>query len=325
MDSVVYYKQMTSDKPGAIAIFHLYGGEALLSSRVDVLLRAEGGGAPGRSLSCGELRYGWLYPAHGGEAVDEVMLAKPAAGMRVLMTHGGVVVTRAVAAAFRVGGCVELTSRAAERDDPLDDPVVSHCLTEAQAAAALRWRAGGAEPPPGLMRTHRVVLAGPPNAGKSSLLNQLCRYDRAFVHPEAGATRDVVDELVEIGGYAVWLGDLPGFSEDLTATDSLVGEAWRRAALRLGRSEMVWFVADSSLPWEGETAEAAAAVAAILAAQDLPPRVLVVANKADLPPGWDGEPWRRVFPRAEAVRVSSLPQGDATDVLAACVATLWGL
>lgn len=314
---------MTSGESGAIAIFHLYGDEALLSSRMDVLFRGKGGAASGRSVSRGELRYGWLYPPDGSEAVDEVMLAKPVEGMRVVMTHGGMVITTAVGNTFRECGCIELADGTAHPIDALDDPILSHCLTEAQAAAVLRWRAGGPEPKQSLLATHRVVLAGAPNAGKSCVLNHLCRYDRAFVHPEAGATRDVVDELVEVGGYTVWIGDLPGFSHAITARDSLAGDAWRRAAGRLIQSEMIWFVVDSSVPWEGESAEAAAAVASILAAQEHPPKVLVIANKADLPPGWNGTPWQDIFPHAEAVRVSSLPQGDANDVLAAHAAILW--
>ncbi len=314
---------MTSNEPGAIAIFHLYGDEAGLSSRVDSLLCSKSGATPGRSLCCGELGYGWLFPPDTAEPVDEVMLGKPADRMRVLMTHGGVVVTRAVAQLFHKCGFIELPDDNTAASDRLDDPIVSHCLTEAQAAAVLRWRNGGTEPSPGLLTTHRVVLAGAPNAGKSSFLNALCNYDRAFVHPEAGATRDVVDELVEVGGYVVWIGDMPGFTASDTLQDDLAGEAWRRAAVRLGQSEMIWFVVDSSRPWEGESAKAAAAVAAVLKTLEQPPRVLVVANKADLPQGFDGEPWRAVFPHAETLRVSSLPQGDARDVLAAHAAKLW--
>ena len=55
-----------------------------------------------------------------------------------------------------------------------------------------------------------VVLAGPPNAGKSSLLNALLGADRAIVSDEAGTTRDAIEEWVEIGGWPVRLVDTAG-------------------------------------------------------------------------------------------------------------------
>ena len=59
----------------------------------------------------------------------------------------------------------------------------------------------------------RVVIAGPTNAGKSTLFNMLLGYGRAIVHEEPGTTRDLVSELVWIRGHEVLLIDSAGFRE----------------------------------------------------------------------------------------------------------------
>lgn len=319
----MFYMKMTSEKTGPLSIFHLYGDEVALVRVVDAQVERKGKPMT-NPLVLNELRYGWLSPGPGMAAVDEVMLAKPAEGMRVLMTHGGTSVASAVRRLFAGVGIADAAASPesfaqAEHSDFLFDTVASGCLTEAQAGAVLAWRAGGGKPPEGLLATHRVVLAGAPNAGKSSLLNALSGYERAFVHAEAGATRDVVDELADVGGYAVWIGDLPGYSSH-TIGDGVEDEAWRRAAERLRLCETVWFVADGSLPWAGE----AASVVASALPSSFRPGVVVVVNKSDLPSAWHGEPWRETFPESRMVRLCSLPDGNAGEVMAELADELWG-
>ena len=59
----------------------------------------------------------------------------------------------------------------------------------------------------------RVVLAGPPNAGKSSLLNALARRDAAIVSEEAGTTRDVIEVRLDLDGLPVIVSDTAGIRE----------------------------------------------------------------------------------------------------------------
>ncbi|MEM7417435.1 MAG: tRNA uridine-5-carboxymethylaminomethyl(34) synthesis GTPase MnmE [Gemmatimonadota bacterium] len=73
-----------------------------------------------------------------------------------------------------------------------------------------------------------VVLAGPPNAGKSSLFNALLGEDRAIVTPEAGTTRDALEAEVQLGGYPFRLVDTAGLREETGTIERLGIEVAQR-------------------------------------------------------------------------------------------------
>jgi tRNA modification GTPase len=87
----------------------------------------------------------------------------------------------------------------------------------------------------------RVALAGPPNVGKSSLLNALARSDLAIVSDEPGTTRDVREVALDLGGRLVILVDMAG----LRVTESRAeAEGVRRAEVEIARADLVlWLVA----------------------------------------------------------------------------------
>ncbi|XP_074834453.1 5-taurinomethyluridine-[tRNA] synthase subunit GTPB3, mitochondrial [Carettochelys insculpta] len=122
-----------------------------------------------------------------------------------------------------------------------------------------------------------VVIAGPTNAGKSSLLNLLCQRPAAIVSPVAGTTRDVVESALNVGGYPVVLSDTAGLRE---AQDAVEREGVSRARERLQRADLVLAVlpAVDVAPEPGHLADALRAV--------LPPGApapyILVLNKADL-------------------------------------------
>jgi tRNA modification GTPase len=90
----------------------------------------------------------------------------------------------------------------------------------------------------------RVAIIGPPNAGKSSLLNALARRDVAIVSPLPGTTRDVIEVRLDLGGYPVILADTAGLRE---SADAVEGEGVRRARARAEESDLRLLVLDGTL------------------------------------------------------------------------------
>lgn len=94
----------------------------------------------------------------------------------------------------------------------------------------------------------RVALAGPPNAGKSSLLNALARSDLAIVTDEPGTTRDVREVALDLGGRLVILVDMAGLRETESRAEA---EGVRRAEAEIAKADLVlWLVAPDVAPME---------------------------------------------------------------------------
>ncbi|CBL47389.1 tRNA modification GTPase [gamma proteobacterium HdN1] len=89
----------------------------------------------------------------------------------------------------------------------------------------------------------RVVLAGKPNAGKSSLLNQLAGTDRAIVTPIAGTTRDVLHEHIHLDGMPLHISDTAGLRE---SADEVEQEGIRRAWQEIERADRILLLTDAS-------------------------------------------------------------------------------
>lgn len=90
-----------------------------------------------------------------------------------------------------------------------------------------------------------VVIAGRPNAGKSSLLNRLAGYDAAIVTATPGTTRDVLRERIAIDGLPLHILDTAGLRE---SPDAIEAEGIRRARNEIARADRVLFVVDASDP-----------------------------------------------------------------------------
>ena len=118
-----------------------------------------------------------------------------------------------------------------------------------------------------------VVIAGRPNAGKSSLLNRLAGYDAAIVTPIAGTTRDVVRERIHLDGMPLHVLDTAGLR---AGGDVVEAEGVRRAHAEMQRADRVLFVIDAA---EDQTAAAFREQCAQLPV-DVP--VTLVFNKCDL-------------------------------------------
>lgn len=88
-----------------------------------------------------------------------------------------------------------------------------------------------------------VAIAGPPNAGKSTLLNRLARREAAIVSPHAGTTRDVIEVHLDLDGYPVTMIDTAGVRE---THDPVEQEGVRRARDRARTSDLVLWLVDAN-------------------------------------------------------------------------------
>jgi tRNA modification GTPase len=101
-----------------------------------------------------------------------------------------------------------------------------------------------------------VAIAGPPNAGKSSLMNRIARREAAIVTPFAGTTRDVIEVHLDLDGYPVTVLDTAGIRE---TDDPIEQEGVRRAQARADAADLVLWVVDaqaggSAVPSVGQAA-----------------------------------------------------------------------
>jgi tRNA modification GTPase len=86
-----------------------------------------------------------------------------------------------------------------------------------------------------------VAIAGPPNVGKSTLMNQLARREVAIVSPHAGTTRDVIEVHLDLDGYPVTVIDTAGIRQ---TDDPVEQEGVRRARARAAEADLVLWLAD---------------------------------------------------------------------------------
>jgi tRNA modification GTPase len=150
-----------------------------------------------------------------------------------------------------------------------------------------------------LRRGIRAAIVGRPNAGKSSLLNQLLGRQRAIVSSLPGTTRDTIEETADIRGVPVVFIDTAGLRE---ARDEIEAEGIRRSRQSLSQAELVLQVLDNSEPF-------AAADDDYLTELEGRKRI-VVLNKLDLPPRLD---WKSP-PGISAVKVCCL-SGEGIEAL----------
>jgi len=124
-----------------------------------------------------------------------------------------------------------------------------------------------------LMRTGvRATIVGKPNAGKSSLMNLLLGADRAIVTEFAGTTRDVIEDSIQLGPYAMVLNDTAGVRE---ATDEVERIGIERTMRSARDADLLIAMFDSSRPFDSDDADV------IRLTSNRPG--LAILNKRDLP------------------------------------------
>lgn len=289
---------LTPQGRGAIAVVEVRGEGAVAS--VDACFLA----ANGRRLEeqpIGAIRFGrWRH-----ERGEELVVTRCEADVVEVHCHGGAAAWRAIVESLSEQGCelVEefstpeslsplaadawraLSMASTERvaavlldqvegalDRALNVAIESINRGDLQGAAAgvraLTERRVFSER---LLTPWSVVLVGPPNVGKSSLINALVGYDRALVYDEPGVTRDVVSATTAIDGWPVTLSDTAGLRETEDPLESQGVELARQALRRADIVLLVHEATSSSNPRLVDIEQLAAGAV-----------VLPVASKADL-------------------------------------------
>ena len=252
---------LTPPGRGALAVLHVGGAGA--GERVAALFR----GKIDDTLRLGKL-------VHAGETIDEVMVRRTSEGFTAeetieITSHGGPAVVERIFVALEVERLTpaellerEVSTGKLDRIQAEAWALLPEARTEraalmlqAQAEGALT-RALRALRGPGdagrlletaaaglaLARPRRVVLAGMPNVGKSSLFNALLERERAIVSPRAGTTRDPLRELIAVDGLPLELVDTAGVRDSLDPLEALSIE---RTGKALEGADVVLFLFDA--------------------------------------------------------------------------------
>lgn len=229
-------RSYTGDKSFELSI---HGGPTRVSSTVRALVAAgcrlaEPGEFTLRAVLNGRM------DLTAAEAVHDVVSAKSDAAARASLRalHGGIRQATTPVRTAIVDALAELEARMDYPDEDLGDASRAEIAESlAKAAEALNTLLDTADRGRKLTEGARVVLYGPPNAGKSTLLNALVGQERALVHNVPGTTRDVLEAESTFGGVPCVLVDVAGIREVGAGEVEALGIA--RAKGELDRADVV--------------------------------------------------------------------------------------
>jgi tRNA modification GTPase len=261
-----------------VAEFHIHGGRAVLAAvlaalgRVPGLRLAQAGEFTRRSFDAGKLDLTEV------EGLADLIAADTEAQRRQALRQLSGELGR-LAESWRVRLVAALAQAEAEIDFPDEGDVpqgLIGALRPALASVAAEIRAHLADQRGERLRDGlSIAIIGPPNAGKSSLLNCLAQREAAIVAATAGTTRDVIEVQLDLNGYPVSLADTAGLrdlsSEGGDAHQDIEREGMRRALVRALSADLKILVLDAC---EREIDSSVAKLA--------DENTIVVANKIDV-------------------------------------------
>lgn len=301
-----------------LGVADVEGGEPLAWEMAKGLFRRKAG----RSLPVEPIAPAAYFGTFGEDAVDEVILSIRNVQPLVLEIHchGGLEVIRSLEAAIVSRGIAEASSRewakqihGCEQAEMLD--ILTRCSTVRTAdialdqlngafertlgSAAVGWERLAELVPVGehLARPWKVVVAGAPNVGKSSLVNALAGFTRSVVSPTPGTTRDAVATQIALDGWPIELVDTAGLRE---TTDTLEAAGIARAEAAHADADLVLWVLEAPTPPDELPADGS----------------LVVVNKIDQPAAWD------LTSQSGATRTSAVTNEGIAELARAIVARL---
>jgi tRNA modification GTPase len=257
---------------------HIPGSPAAATALRDQLVqagarRAQAGEFTARAFFSGRL------DLSAAQAVADIIDAADDSQLRLAMvTLGGRVAKLCAAAAGKLADVLATTEASidlAEEQIELDSPTALSARLTELAAELEKLATQAAQMPEQAHRPH-VVLCGLPNAGKSSLLNELAGVDRAIVSPVAGTTRDVLSTEIFLSGSGVVLQDAAGLGN---VDDPFAQAASGAARAAIAAADVLLLVVDVS---QGQDLAAVTALAKSIAAMNPRAPMVLLANKIDL-------------------------------------------
>jgi tRNA modification GTPase len=294
---------LTPSGRGAVAVASVRGAEAVrLVSKFFAPRNADAW----QHAAIGQVLYGG-WTSNGGamteENAEDVIVCRVANDSIEIHCHGGIASTRIVEDLASAGAqvCDWSTIAFADERNPIQTAAriaLADAVTERTAeilldqlngaletairtiSATLETDASAADSdlqtlldraPVGLHLTSpwRVVIAGAPNVGKSSLVNAFLGYNRALVFDQPGTTRDIVEATTSLDGWPVTFADTAGLR---TTADALEIAGIERAQNAVAEADCLILVFDASQPWTKVCQDVANAW----------PNAIIVHNKADL-------------------------------------------
>jgi tRNA modification GTPase len=246
---VLWFPGPKSETGEDVAEVHLHGGRAIVAAVFRMLERIEGF----RPAIAGEFTRRALY--HGKldlaavEGLGDLVAAETEAQRRQAMAQfrgalSGQVEAwreRLIAALANLEAAIDFVD---EGDVP-EDLLAPAVATGRELAGEIRVALDDAERGERLREGFVVALTGPPNVGKSTLLNRLAQRDVAIVTDVPGTTRDPIEVALDLGGVPVVLVDTAGVRE---TSDRVEAEGVRRAVARAADADLVLWLVEAGDP-----------------------------------------------------------------------------
>ena len=251
---VLWFPGPHSETGEDVAELQLHGGQAVIAGvfaalgRVEGCRPAEAGEFTRRAFANGKLD---LTRVEG--LADLIAAETPAQRRQAFRQLKGLIGDRAEEWRRQLIEALALIEARIDFSDEADVPdnLVEPAIFVAQQLrgkiAACLAESGGERLREGLV----VAIAGPPNAGKSTLLNRLAKREAAIVSPHPGTTRDVIEVHLDLDGYPLTLLDTAGMRD---SSDPVEQEGVRRARERATAADLVLWLTDALVA--GATADA---------------------------------------------------------------------